>query len=132
MQRLKHSIESSVLLRAGIGASWWVLYPPFTVLAIRLAFERACGDPYDLMPAIASQPKWGWPLAVVYLLAHVWLLAVYLIWVRQTGCLTPGVGVRRSLWRTTNLKIILMLGTFVIEYLPMAIWRAAGRCCLCG
>ena len=108
--------------------SWWVIFPCFAALTLRLSVERACSDPYDLLPALMSRPGWAWPLALLYLLAHVWMLAVSLVTVSRAGELRAGT---LRMWGNHAVKLLLMLGVFVIEYAPVSLWRLIGTSLQC-
>jgi hypothetical protein len=106
--------------------TWWALFPMFAALTIRLAGERTCGDPYDLLPGVTGDPSWAWPLAVVYVLAHAWSIAVYLTTVSRTQTLLPPARAWRTTWGRDQVKLMLMALALVIEYAPMAAWRTLG------
>jgi hypothetical protein len=110
---------------------WWVLFPCFSVLTCRLTAERMCGDPYDLLPALTSRPAWAWPIALVYVSAHVWVLAVWLLTVSRSRELVPGPRAYRVVWGADAAKLLLMLGVFVIEYSPVSLWRLLGASVRC-
>jgi hypothetical protein len=57
--------DASQAAKRWLDRSWWLLFPAFTALTIRLGVERACAQPYDLLPAVTSNPAWAWPLALV-------------------------------------------------------------------
>jgi hypothetical protein len=114
-----------------ISRSWWIVFPLFALLAVRLAAERACGDPYDLLPGITSTPIYAWPLAAVYVAAHVWLLALYLSLVARTQQLLPSLGVIRTAFDRSVGKVFLMLIAFAVEYAPMPLWRFVGSILRC-
>jgi hypothetical protein len=109
-----------------IGRTWWVVFPCFAVLTARLAAERTCGDSYQLLSQVTSRATLGWLLAAVYVSAHWWLLAVYLVTVRRTGMLLPTIEVTRMVWGNQSAKIFLLLAALVLEYAPVSIWRAIG------
>lgn len=102
---------------------WWPMWPCFASLAGALAVERVCGQPYRLLPGATSQPALAWPLALLYLAAHLWLLAAYVITVQRSDSLLPDRRMVRAVWGRTAVKIWLMVAAFAIEYLPISIWR---------
>jgi hypothetical protein len=109
-----------------IGRTWWVVFPCFAVLTARLAAERTCGDSYQLLSQATSHPSLGWLLAAVYVSAHWWLLAVYLVTVRRTRQLLPTIQDARRMWGNQWTKVLLLLTTLILEYAPVSIWRAIG------
>jgi hypothetical protein len=109
-----------------VARTWWVVFPCFAMLTARLAAERTCGDPYQLLAQATSRPLLGWLLAAVYVSAHWWLLAVYLVTVRRTQMLLPTIEAARTVWGNQSAKILLLLGTLILEYAPVSIWRAIG------
>ena len=112
--------------------AWWVLFPCFAALAIRLAIDRACAEPYNLLPALAGDPAWAWPLAIVYVLAHLWIAAAYLLTVSRTQALVPTPRALAALRSADTMKLILMSGAFAIEYSPMPLWRLIGTGLRCA
>jgi hypothetical protein len=124
--------DSHDAIRRGLGAIWWILFPCFVLLVIRLSIERTCSDPYDLLPGLASNPAWGWPIALVYVTSHVWLIGVYLLTASSSDSLVPPRAAFRNLWQADVLKIVLMLIAFVVEYLPVTVWRLAGAALHCA
>lgn len=114
-----------------LGAAWWLLFPCFTALVVRLAVERACSDPYDLLPALASNPLWGWLIAIIYVASHLWIIAVYILTASISDSLLPR-SVFRGFWGADSVKILLMLSAFVLEYLPVTMWRLAGAALHCA
>lgn len=119
------------VLRRALGLTWWILFPCFVALVFRLTLERTCADPYDLLPALASSPLSGWPIAGVYVTSHVWLIGVYLLTAASTDSLAPPPSAFRTVWRADYLKILLMAATFVLEYLPVTLWRFIGTALHC-
>jgi hypothetical protein len=119
------------MIRRVLEISWWGLFPCFAVLTLRLSVERACGDPYDLLPAMTADPTWAWLLAVVYLLAHLWMLAAYLVTIDDGGSLVPSTRVIRGVWGSDVSKVLLMSAALVIEYWPVSLWRWLGTSVTC-
>lgn len=106
--------------------TWWFVCPVFAVVVLRLLAERACGDPYNLLPAVAANPRWAWPLAVVYVAGHVWMLAVYLITSDSAGTLVPGYEAVQAVWGWHMIKVVLMTALMLLEYSPVGVWRLIG------
>ena len=106
--------------------TWWFLFPSFALLTLVLSFERACRDPYNLLAAAASLPGTAWGLAAMYVLAHVWIVAAYLITVARTQDLLPSARAFRDAWSTDSLKVALMAAVVAIEYCPVRLWRLVG------
>ena len=79
-----------------LAATWWFVWPAAAAVIGRLLVDRACGDAYNLLPALAADPRWAWPLALVYVAAHVWFLTAYLVTVAAAGTLVPGAALRSS------------------------------------
>ena len=119
-------------LRRLVGASWWFLFPCFALVVLRLSAERTCADPYDLLPGIASRPVWGGLIAVVYVASHLWLIGVYLLTASFSDSIVPTRSAFRSVWQTDYVKVLLMLIAFVVEYLPVTMWRLAGTALHCA
>jgi hypothetical protein len=111
--------------------SWWLILPSFAVLTLRFVYDRACGDPRQLVPELTSHPVFAWPLAVVYVSAHLWMLAAYVMTVRETGSLLPGLGRVRAVWDRDLWKIAWLALVMLIEQVPIAFWRVVGAS-VCG
>jgi hypothetical protein len=107
--------------------AWWIVFPPFALLVGRLTFERACADPYSLVQSLASRPAAAWPLALLYVAAHVWLIVVYLRTVARTDALWPSLAEFRAIQGTDVIKAILMAIVLAIEYSPVSFWRLVGE-----
>jgi hypothetical protein len=106
--------------------SWWVLFPCFTALTVALTGGRMCGDASDLLPSLTSNPGLAWPVALVYVLAHIWIVAACLLTIARTGELLPRVHQFRSLWRGDATKVFLMAAALIVEYSPTSLWRIIG------
>ena len=115
-----------------LGRSWWLLFPAFTALTIRLGVERACAEPYDLLPAVTSHPAWAWPLASVYVLAHVWIAAAYVATAVGAGSLIPSIVHWREWWGRESYKVLAIAGALTVEYMPLEWWRWLGAIATCG
>ena len=87
-----------------LGRSWWLLFPAFTALTIRLGVERACAEPYDLLPALTSNPAWAWPLAFVYVLSYVWIAAACVTTAVAADTLIPSIAAWRAFWSGESYK----------------------------
>jgi hypothetical protein len=110
--------------------TWWAIFPAFALLVVRLAFERACGDPYDLLPAASSNAALAWPIAAVYVLGHVWIASAYLIAAERSHSLVPPLALVVG-WKGAGAQIVLMLAVLAIEYSPVAVWALAGAAAAC-
>jgi hypothetical protein len=115
-----------------LGRIWWLLFPAFAVLTWRLDIERACANPYDLLPALTTNPVWAWPIALVYVLSHVWIVAVYVTTAVAAGTLRPSIDRWRGMWGRDLYKILVMAAVIAIEYAPLALWRWLGTVGICG
>jgi hypothetical protein len=109
-----------------LASTWWIVCPVFAVLSLRLVAERACANPYDLLPAVTSNPRWAWPLALVYVAGHLWCLFAYLFTTELAGTLAPGLTMINSVWGRHAPKVWLMVGIIALEYAPMSISRLVG------
>ena len=107
--------------------AWWGIFPCFAALTLWLARDRACGHPYDLLPGVASNPSGAWPLAAVYVLAHIWILTAWVRYVSRSNELLPPIHALRHAARGEERQVLLMAAAFAIEYAPMPVWRALGR-----
>jgi hypothetical protein len=123
------------MTRAGIQSilrtSWWVLFPAFATLVVRLSVERICGDPYDLLPALTSSPVTALLLAGIYLIGHAWIISAYLVSVDRDGLIAGLAKISRMPPRD-KWKIYAMVGVFVIEYSPITFWRFVGAVSGCA
>ena len=114
-----------------LARSWWLLFPAFTVVTLRLGVERACADPYDLLPAVTSNPAWAWPIALVYVLTHVWAITAYVTTTVVAGTLWPSRVEWRTLWGRELYAIVAMAAALALEYAPIALWRWLGTVGIC-
>lgn len=117
---------------AWLGRSWWLLFPVFASLTIRLGVERACAEPYDLLPAVTSNPVWAWPLALVYVLAHLWIAAAFVTTAVGAGTLLPSIAQWRSAWGRHAYKVLAIAAALAVEYAPLAWWQWLGTIAICG
>jgi hypothetical protein len=109
-----------------LSRAWWGVFPPFAVLVGRLTYERACADPYGLLQALSSTPATAWPLAVVYVGAHAWMMAVYLRLVARTNQFLPGLAQIHAARRPAAVKVVLMAVVLAAEFSPVSLWRLVG------
>jgi len=56
---------------------------------------------------------------------------VYLLTASCLDSLAPSRARFRNLWQTDYMKILLMLIAFVVEYLPVTLWRLLGTALHC-
>ena len=129
---VKSVTDNHALLRRGLRGIWWILFPCFVLLVLRFTVERTCADPYDLLPALASNPIWGWSIAVIYAASYAWLIGVYIVTAASVDSLVPSRSAFRSVWRAGSMKILLMAAAFVVEYLPVTLWRFIGATLHCA
>ena len=106
--------------------TWWIVFPPFALLVGRLTFERACADPYGLLQPLTSWAAAAWPIAMLYVAAHVWLIIVYLWTVSRTDTLLPGPADLGAVHGPGVLQPLLMAIVLVVEYSPVSFWRLVG------
>jgi hypothetical protein len=111
-------------LVAVLKRSWWGVFPAFAAITVRLAFERTCGDP--LLPGATADPAWGLPLALLYVLAHAWSLAAYLVTASRSQRLAPRGAAWREVWGRDRVKLALMAILLAGEHAPAEAWRAFG------
>jgi hypothetical protein len=117
-------------VRTWLQRSWWVIFPCFAVLVGRLAIERTCGNPNDLLPATAN-PAWAWPIAIVYVLGHVWIAGAYLLTANRSHRLVPPASAWTSEWGTSAATIVLMLVVVAVECAPVGLWSFVGTSAGC-
>lgn len=113
--------------RTVLSRTWWAICPLFILLTARLAVDRACRDPYNLVPALAARPLAAWGMAAIYVLAHVWLLAAYLQAAVAASSLLPSIGAVQRIWGREAWKPWLLVAAMAVEYAPLALFRAACR-----
>jgi hypothetical protein len=119
-------------VQRALSTSWWIVFPCFSLLAVRLSAERACANPYDLLPRLTANPAGAWPLAAVYVGAHAWIVTAYLFTVSGADQLLPGLAAVKREWGRDAVKLFAIGAGFAIEYAPMAFWRFAGHWFGCG
>jgi hypothetical protein len=118
-------------VRAVLTSTWWPVLLSFGALTVRLAHERACSNPYDLLPDVTSNPAWALLLAAVYVAAHVWAVCAYVMTVSVSDALLPGPAAFRAAWGSSAVKPALMAVVFAIEYAPIPVWRLLGHALGC-
>jgi hypothetical protein len=112
---------------------WWPLFPAFLLVVLGFTRDRGCLDRYHLLPGIDTQPALAWSVAAIYVLGHAWLIAMYLCLVVQTGELLPGRRSTMAALGANRWQAVAMLGVFVVEYLPSALWQTVARASgVCG
>jgi hypothetical protein len=116
--------RAMTLDRAILSRTWWAIGPGYVLLTARLAVDRACRDPNNLVPALASRPVIAWVLAAVYVLAHVWLLLAYLQAAAAASSLAP-LGAVGAIWRHEQWKVWVLTAAIAVEYAPLALFKAA-------
>ena len=107
--------------------TWWLLMPPFGALVLRLAFERTCAAPYELLPSLTAVPALAWLFAGLYLAAHAWMAAALLFTIERGGSLVPTRAGIRRLWQGHLIQLTLAIVLFAIEYGPVPLWQAVGQ-----
>jgi hypothetical protein len=118
------------LAERGVGwlqRSWWIVFWGFAAVVLVFIRERACFDRLDLLPSVATRPALAWMLATLYLLAHCWLLAAYVLTVQRTDQLLPRFRQISAVWGAGLIQLLLMLALFALEYAPAGLWTSLGR-----
>lgn len=113
-------------------ASWWVVFPLFSILVARLAFERGCADGLELLPAFMKRPSTAVIVAGLYLAAYVWVAAACLYSMRRSQRLVPGRNELREIWGADLTKVVALAAVLVVEQIPRRLWtlimHAFGGC----
>lgn len=112
--------------RRWLGGVWWLLCPAFAVLVGRIAADRACGDPYWLLPEATSHPGLAWPIAALYLSGYLWLVGVYLVIAARMGTPLPSPSDVRTVWTGDLFKVWIMLIAVAVDSTPVGLWRWLG------
>jgi hypothetical protein len=113
-------------------ASWWIVFPAFLVVVMLFIRERACFDRHYLLPGVSVKPLLAWLVSGIYLTAHAWLIAACAVTLTRTGTLLPGLAAARAAWGGAWLKVLAMVGLFVVENAPAEIWIRLARPFGCG
>ncbi len=114
-----------------LAVSWWVIFPCVTALVMALTGDRMCGNASDVLPALASNPGLAWPVALVYVLAHVWIVAAYLLTIDRAGEVLPPLRDFRAHWGGGATKAVLMAAALIVEHSPTSMWRLIGAVVAC-
>jgi hypothetical protein len=120
-------MNRTALVQSWLSRSWWIVVPPFMILVARLVYERTCAEPYELLPLLTSQPLLAWALAALYVAAHCWAVAAYLVTVDATNTLLPSWSASRKLWGPDWLKVVATLAILILEYWSIPFWRLLGH-----
>jgi hypothetical protein len=107
--------------------SWFAALPASALVVAAFVRERACADPYALLPAVAARPAAAYAVAAAYVGGHVWLAAAWLVTLDRSGRLVPGPGDVRRVWGTRWYAPASVLAVVALEQIPPGLWRAAGR-----
>lgn len=107
--------------------SWFAVWPASALVVAAFIRERACADPYSLLPAIAARPTAAYAVAAAYVGGHVWLVAAYLVTLDWSAHLVPGPADVRRVWGARWYVPVSLLALVVLEQAPAGIWRVAGR-----
>jgi hypothetical protein len=110
-----------------LGIAWWIVCPAFFVVVMLFIRERACFDRHYLLPGVSVKPLLAWLVSGIYLTAHAWLIAAYAVTVMSTGALLPGIAAARTAWNGAWLKVLAMIGLFLLENAPAEIWIRIAR-----
>ena len=73
-----------------------------------------------------TKPGTAWAIALLYVLAHVWLLVVYVRVVERTNAFSPGLADMRVIEPIEVVKILLMMAVLALESSPLSWWRTIG------
>jgi hypothetical protein len=120
-------------LRRALDWGWWLVMPAFALLVLRLDLERICAAPYELLPTVTTVPLFAWALSGLYLAAHAWVAAAWLVTALHADRMLPRWRIVRGLWGVRIWMIWLTLAIFALEYAPIPMWRIIGRRVLnCG
>ena len=111
---------------------WFVLFPAFVVLVFFLVSDRGCFDRPYITPSIGTRAAVVWPAAMVYVAAHCWMAAAYVLTVIGTDSLLPTLADARKLWGSDWRKIVGIAVVFAFGYSPAIIWVRLSRMTGCG
>src|SRR5262245_45883410 len=101
---------------------WFVLFPAFVVLVLLLVIDRGCFDRPYITPSIGTKAAAVWPAAIVFVAAHCWIAAAYVLTAVGTDSLLPTLADARKLWGSDWRKIIGIAVVFAFGYAPAIIW----------
>jgi hypothetical protein len=110
-----------------LSVAWWIVCPAFLVVVLLFIRERACFDRHYLLPGVSVKPLLAWLVSGIYLTAHAWLIAAYGVTLTRTCALLPGLAAARAAWNGAWLKVVAMVGLFVLENAPAEIWIRLAR-----
>ncbi|HEY7055271.1 MAG TPA: hypothetical protein VH458_02040 [Vicinamibacterales bacterium] len=102
---------------------WFALCPAFVALVARDIYERAVLDLRELWPWLQHRPLLMFAAGAVYLGAHLWCLAWYLLAVRHTQRPIPALSDVVAECRPHAGMVALLAIALVVEYSPTMIWR---------
>jgi hypothetical protein len=110
-------------LRDLLALTWWAIFPLFTGLVARTIYERAVLQPSDLWPWLWHRPVTALLVGLIYVSAHWWLLAWYLLAVWRTQRPLPAIADLVAECRPYAIRIIALGLVLAMEYSPVTIWR---------
>jgi hypothetical protein len=107
--------------------AWFAIFPAFTLLVARTLYERAVLRLPELWPWLKQRPTAAFLAGAIYVSAHWWCLAWYLLAVRRTQRPVPTMAQLVDECRPYLPIVIAMLLILAIEYSPITIWRLLAR-----
>jgi hypothetical protein len=107
--------------------SYWIVLLGFGVVVAGFTRDRACVDHLNLLPSIAGRPALALLAGIAYLSGYGWLAAAYAATVAETRELLPTVRELSVVAGVSRWRLVLLLATVVVEFLPLQVVRGAGN-----
>jgi hypothetical protein len=113
--------------RVWLARTWFAVAPATALVVAAFARDRACADPYALLPAVAARPLAAYAVAAAYVAGHVWLAAAWLTTIAGAGRVVPRPADVRRVWTTQAYMPAALLAIVLLEQMPIGVWRLLAR-----
>jgi hypothetical protein len=110
-------------MRDVLALTWWAIFPLFTGLVAVSLYERAVLQPPDLWPWLWHRPVVALFVGLLYVSAHWWCLAWYLLAVKRTQRPVPALRDLMEECGPHAWRVVALLTVLAVEYSPVSIWR---------
>jgi hypothetical protein len=110
-------------VRDALAVSWWAIFPLFTGLVATSVYERAVLQPQELWLWLWHRPVAALLVGAIYVTAHWWCLAWYLLAVHRTQRPIPSPRDLMDACGPYAWRLAALLTVLAVEYSPVTLWR---------
>jgi hypothetical protein len=112
-----------VVTRRWLARSWVLVFPGFAALVARTIYERAFLNLQEVWPWLHGRPLLAFAVGTLYVVAHWWCLAWYVMAMHRTQRPVPSLADLIDEGRPYLLVIAAAWFVLAVEYSPIRIWR---------